>query len=225
VALDKGWARQVVAAEGVVKVPQGCVVSRSVLVDFPHHPDFYPRIVKPAWEGSSKGIRRKCLASTPQQLHDAIYELRDAYEQPVLVEEFIAGDELTVGVVGNNPPRILGVMRVIPNRADEPFVYSLEVKRDFRNQVRYECPARLPPKVLSDVEFAAIEAFNALGCRDVARIDFRLRDGVPHFLEANPLPGLNPDSSDLVILAGLVGVSHERLIGMILDAALERLGG
>ena len=66
-------------------------------------------------------------------------------------------------------------------------------------------------------------AYHALGCRDVARIDFRLRDGIPYFIEANPLPGLNPESSDLVIMAGLVGVSHAELIGMILDAALERL--
>ena len=66
-------------------------------------------------------------------------------------------------------------------------------------------------------------AYQTLGCRDVARIDFRLRDGVPYFIEANPLPGLNPESSDLVILAGLVGIGHEDLIGMILDAALERI--
>ena len=56
----------------------------------------------------------------------------------------------------------------------------------------------------------------------MARIDFRLRDGVPYFLEANPLPGLNPESSDLVILARLVGVEHDRLVGMILEEAMKR---
>jgi D-alanine-D-alanine ligase len=223
VALDKAWARQVVAAEGVVKVPRGCVVTPSQIADFPQAPEFYPRIVKPAWEGSSKGIRGKGLAHTPQELHEAVYRLRELYQQPVLVEEFIAGDELTVGVVGNEPPRVLGVMRVLPRAPDPHFVYSVEVKRDYLNQVRYECPARLVPPVLSEVELAAIEAYQALGCRDVARIDFRLRDGVPYFIEANPLPGLNPESSDLVILGQLVGVSHDALIGMILDAALARL--
>jgi D-alanine-D-alanine ligase len=104
----------------------------------------------------------------------------------------------------------------------EHFVYSLEVKRDYLRQVRYECPARLPPDAYRDVQEAALRAFSALGCRDVARVDFRLRDGVPYFLEVNPLPGLNPESSDLVIMAKLVGWTYPQLIRAILQAALER---
>jgi D-alanine-D-alanine ligase len=88
--------------------------------------------------------------------------------------------------------------------------------------VRYECPAQLPDAVRARVERDALAAYRALGCRDVARIDFRLRGGTPYFLEVNPLPGLNPESSDLVILAGLVGWGHDRLVGAILDAALQR---
>jgi D-alanine-D-alanine ligase len=91
--------------------------------------------------------------------------------------------------------------------------------------VDYECPASLPAETLAEIERCAGQAYQALGCRDVARIDFRVRDGVPYFLEANPLPGLNPESSDLVILAEIIGVTHDQLIGMILDAAVERLGG
>ena len=72
------------------------------------------------------------------------HDLHEAYRQPVLVEEFIDGDELTVGMVGNRPPEVLGIMRVLP-RSDRagPFVYSLEVKRDWQRRVRYECPAQL----------------------------------------------------------------------------------
>jgi D-alanine-D-alanine ligase len=73
-------------------------------------------------------------------------------------------------------------------------------------------------------EEAALLAFAALGCRDVARIDFRLRQGVPYFLEVNPLPGLNPDTSDLVIMSRLLGLGHDGLIAAILDAAVRRLG-
>jgi D-alanine-D-alanine ligase len=72
------------------------------------------------------------------------------------------------------------------------------------------------------VEDAALRAYQALGCRDVARVDFRLRDGIPYFLEVNPLPGLNPESGDLVILAGLSGWTYERLIGGVFQAALDR---
>jgi D-alanine-D-alanine ligase len=128
-------------------------------------------------------------------------------------------------MVGNDPPRVLGVMRITPVEPVEHFVYSLEVKRDFRRMVHYECPAKLPPAVTAEVERQAFAAFAALGCRDVARIDFRLRDGVPYFLEINPLPGLNPESSDLVIMADLLGITHAQLVGRILDAATQRLFG
>jgi D-alanine-D-alanine ligase len=218
-ALDKDVARRLVRSAGV-KVPAAVLFS-------PGMPDScfqltFPAIVKPAWEGSSKGIHSKCIVQSVPELVAAAEQVL-GYRQPLLAEEFIDGGELTVGVVGNDPPRILGAMQVIPNQTDGPFVYSLEVKRDFRNQVRYECPARLAPEVMTAVEEATLTAYRTLGCRDVARIDFRLRDGVPYFIEANPLPGMNPESSDLVIMADLVGLSHAELIGMILDAALERL--
>lgn len=224
VTLDKDCARRLVASAGV-KVPAGAVfhpgddldefTTRSYL---PHA----PMIVKPAWEGSSKGIRSKCLVDTPEDAAAAVRAGWKDHRQPVLVEEFIAGDELTVGVYGNDPPQVMGVMRVLPIEADQRFIYSLEVKRDYRRKVRYECPARLPPGRLERVEAAALEAYRALGCRDIARVDFRLRDGVPYFLEVNPLPGLNPEDSDLVILAKLAGWSYEKLIGTILQAALDR---
>jgi D-alanine-D-alanine ligase len=89
--------------------------------------------------------------------------------------------------------------------------------------VRYECPPSLPTGRIQAVEAAALKVYRALGCRDVSRIDFRLRDGVPYFLEVNPLPGLNPETSDLVIMAKLVGWSHEKLVQTIVQAALARI--
>jgi D-alanine-D-alanine ligase len=121
-------------------------------------------------------------------------------------------------------PRMMGIMRVVPRQKDEPFLYSLEVKRDYRNRVDYESPARLPAAAVATVERAALASFKALGCRDMARVDFRLRDGVPYFLEVNPLPGLNPIDSDLVLLAQGVGWTYPQLIGSILEAALVRTG-
>src|SRR5262249_29169915 len=149
--------------------------------------------------------------------------LRCNYLQPVLVEQYVEGRELTVGVIGNGRPTVLGTMEVVPRQPGERFIYSLEVKRDYLRQVRYELPPRLTPTLQATGECAALEAYRALGCRDVARIDYRLgKDGL-YFLEANPLPGLNPESSDLVILARLAGWTYERLIGSILEAALSRI--
>jgi len=82
----------------------------------------------------------------------------------------------------------------------------------------------LPEVVTGRVERAARGVYEAIGCRDLARIDFRVRDGVPYFLEANPLPGLAPVSSDLVIMAEGLGVGHAGLIRRVLKASLVRLG-
>lgn len=183
----------------------------------------FPVIVKPAWEGSSKGIRRSSLAHNLDDLTQTIQQIHRLYRQPALIEEYIAGEELTVGVLGNAPPRVLGTMRVLPSEPTEHFIYSVEVKRDYRRRVHYESPPQLPAEVLGRVEEAALRAFHALGCRDVCRLDFRLRDGVPYFLEANPLPGLHPEDSDLVILARLNGWSYSQLIEAILQAALARI--
>lgn len=231
VTLDKDCARRLVQSEGV-QVPKGFVVTPE---DAERRTDDeltdrlrdqgtgLPVILKPVWEGSSKGIHNRCLVRRAEQFAPLVRGLSRDYRQPVLVEEFITGDELTVGVIGNEQPHILGIMRVLPRKPTEHFVYSLEVKRDYLQQVDYEVPARLPAATLRRIEEATRSAFRVLGCRDVARVDFRLRDGVPYFLEVNPLPGLNPESSDLVIMSRLIGWTYPRLITAILTATQERL--
>ncbi|MEX2122206.1 MAG: ATP-grasp domain-containing protein, partial [Pirellulales bacterium] len=222
VTLDKDCAKRLVREAGVatpdwVLVEEGDLDAvRGALARFN-----WPLIVKPAYEGSSKGIRSASLVHDQRALEQAVASLADAYRQPILVEEFIDGDELTVGVVGNRPARVLGVMRIVPTRPG-PFIYGLEVKRDWRRLVRYECPARLSAADTAAVERAALAAWRALGCRDVARIDFRLKQGTAYFLEANPLPGLSPESGDLVLMAGQLGMTHRELISKILEAAMER---
>ena len=222
--LDKDCARRLVRSHGGL-TPWGAVwepgEDPAAWVACQSLP--YPVIVKPAWEGSSKGIRGKCVVDTPADLLAAL-AARSDQRQPLLVEEYIEGDELTVGVLGNAPPRVLGVLRVVPTQVSSRFVYSLEVKRNYTEHVRYECPPALPAEQLAAVERAALQVYRCLGCRDVARIDFRLRDGLPYFLEVNPLPGLNPETSDLVILSAKSGLDHAGLIRGILDAALRRMG-
>jgi len=190
----------------------------------------HPLILKPAFEGSSKGIHRSAIATTEAEVIFNYRLLRRDYNQPILIEEFIIGEEVTVGVFGNWSPErgteieVFGTMRVVPRQSTDRFVYSLEVKRDWRNQIDYETPAVVPGVDLWKIEYAAQLAYIHLGCRDFARIDFRVRDGVPYFIEANPLPGLAPVSSDLVILAAGYGISHAELIRKILHAALVRVG-
>jgi D-alanine-D-alanine ligase len=230
-ALDKDMTRRVVGEAGVT-LPKGFVLAPPPApydgdyAEFPAllaaHDLAVPVIAKPVCEGSSKGIRNRCLIERAEDFGPVVAELWANYRQPVLVEEFIAGEEVTVGVVGNDPPEVLGAMRVVPNTATDKFVYSLEVKRNWEQLVTYECPAKLPTAVRERLEQEALAAFEAIGCRDVARIDFRIRDGVPYFIEVNPLPGLNPISSDLILISKAVGVSHAELIRRIFTAAVER---
>jgi len=223
VALDKDCAKRLVRDAGV-RVPLGIVVRDVADLQWDRLDDFpTPLIVKPAFEGSSKGIRSHSLVESRDELPDAVARCCNNYTQPALVEEFIAGEELTVGVLGNDSRKELGIMRVVPLNTSDRFIYSLDVKRDWRRQVRYEIPAQLSEADQRAVQTAALAAYEALGCRDVARLDFRLRDGVLYFLEANPLPGLTPESSDLVIMFAGLHFEYRELIGRILDAALDRL--
>lgn len=234
VALDKDLTRRVAESHGVT-VPKGITLPPPAAeydgdcAEFPALLEEaglpLPVIAKPTCEGSSKGIRNRCVVRTAADLGPTVVELWRAYRQPVLIEEFIAGDEVTVGIVGNDPAEPLGVMRMIP-KAGPPgeFVYSLEVKRDWERHVEYEAPAKLPADVLRAVEADALTVFAGLGCRDVARADFRVRDGVPYFLEINPLPGLSPESGDIVFLAYRMGLTYPELIGRVLAAAATRLG-
>ena len=222
VTLDKPCAKKLVAQAGVAVARDHALAADAPVGSIPTDRLRFPLVVKPAWEGSSKGIRNKCLVETPAELPDVIAGLRRDHPQTILLEEYIAGLEVTVGLLGNIHPLLLGIMSVEPNEPAAHFIYSLEIKREYKRLVTYRCPAALPARVLAEVEKSARTVFAELGCRDVARIDFRVQDGIPYFLEVNPLPGLNPDDSDLVIMSRHVGWSYERLVGTILDAAIAR---
>jgi D-alanine-D-alanine ligase len=231
-ALDKDVAKRLVKAAGCI-VADGLAIEpvslrtfgeaerllRALAVRVPP-----PWILKPAYEGSSKGIRARSLVDTEAEAMRVLHGLATDYDQPILVEEFIAGDEVTVGLIGGpEDTEVIGTMRVVPRNANARFIYSLEMKRDWSEHVVYEIPAALSPEVERRLIEAAVRAHAALGCRDLARIDFRIRGGTPVFLEANPLPGLAPGWSDLVILARGMGLSHEDLIRRVLDATLRRI--
>jgi D-alanine-D-alanine ligase len=220
--LDKWTARRVVSPE----VPVAPAVLIESLRDEQELESFrFPAMVKPNDEGSSKGIRRNPVAQDFTEARERCAWLRETYGCPILVEEFLPGAEVTVGVAGNantktNTIRVLGMMEIAPVSHESQFVYSLEVKREFQRRVRYHIPPRLPCSVLDRIQESALLAYRLLGCRDIARFDFRLDSGkTPCFLECNPLPGLNPESGDIVILSRS-RLSYEKLVqGILLDAA------
>lgn len=223
VTLDKPVAKRLVASEGL-STPRFRTFRPGESVGEPNLR--YPVIVKPAYEGSSKGVRLASRAATPQAVREMVAFVTGTYGQEAIVEEFVAGPEVTVGILGNGNARVVGAMEIRPKKmANDEFVYSLEVKRDWENQVEYVCPPSLSADVAAEVERCALAAYRALGCRDFGRIDFRVDGrGVPQFLECNPLPGLSPGYGDLPIMADRMGIGYLDLISEILSHAVARCG-
>ena len=222
ICLDKPLTKRLITLAGVSTPTWRIINDRQELHELDRCHRLFPAIIKPAYEGSSKGIRLTSLVEDAEQANEVIECLLDRYDQPAMVERVITGDEVTVGIIGNAPARVLAVMRILPKQRNDCFLYTLDVKRNYLELVDYECPAGLEEKVLQRIQIASLKAFEALGCRDFARLDFRISAaGVPYFLEVNPLPGLG-SHSDLVIMAEKLGWNHRQLTGAVLNAALER---
>jgi len=220
--LDKYVARRIVSPD----VP----IARGVLVEDADDEAAirqlaFPVVVKPNDEGSSKGIGPQSFCRDAEEAALQCRWLREHHDYQLLVEEFLPGAEVTAGILGNrSDAHVLALMEIAPaGQSAGPFLYSIETKRDYLRQVRYHIPPRLGPRELCEIELLALTAYRLLGCRDFARIDFRLdAAGQPRFLECNPLPGLNPVSSDLVILSRDV-LPYDRLIQGIFLAAARRV--
>ena len=147
----------------------------------------------------------------------------ERYNQPALVERFIEGREVTVGLVGNltrpaarrvpddeESPRMFGGLHIFPplevNMAayppDEGGIYTSHIKVEMVHDFHYMCPAPLSAEQVEELTWLTAATFRVTGCQDVARVDFRLDahdNDKPYILEINPLPGLNPGYSDLCL--------------------------
>ncbi|MGQ0507068.1 MAG: D-alanine--D-alanine ligase family protein [Myxococcaceae bacterium] len=221
IALDKTVAKKIVRQHGI-QTPdfQMMVTGKERLSK-----DFtFPLMVKPVAEGSSKGVVSKSVCYSEQELRAVVREMVSKYQQPALIEEYIGGREFTVGLLGERRPKALPPMEIVfLDKEEKNPVYSFQHKLDWNDRIRYDVPAKIEPALTERLKAAARGAFMALGCRDVGRIDFRMDEkGRVYFLECNPLPGLTPDWSDLVLIAKGSGMDYRTLIGEILSGAIRR---
>ncbi|HBD86189.1 MAG TPA: D-alanine--D-alanine ligase [Clostridiales bacterium] len=188
----------------------------------------YPVIVKPNAEGSSKGIPDACIARSPEALTQMAEKNLALYGEPVLAETYIDGREFTVGILGNGADaRVFSPMEIIfrENTFETYKVYSYQVKQDYTRFISYRCPAEGSPDTEAEMKDLAMRAYNALGCRDFARVDFRMdADGRLYFIEINPLPALAPGYSDFPMLAEACGVAYDELVLSVLRAGAARCG-
>jgi D-alanine-D-alanine ligase len=221
-ALDKALAKKVVRAAGIDTPNFQLMTTGRERLDKQF--TRWPLMVKPVAEGSSKGVVQKSVCHSEAELRGVVKELVDRYDQPALVEEYIGGREFTVGLLGERRPKVLPPMEIVfTDRNDKTPIYKFEDKLEANDRIKYEVPAKLEPAQLERMKSSARGAFMALGCRDVARIDFRMDEaGRIYFLECNPLPGLTPGWSDLVLISQGEGMDYPTLIGEILSGAIRR---
>jgi D-alanine-D-alanine ligase len=221
IALDKALAKKIIRQHGIL-TPNFFTMTTGK-ERLPKDVKF-PLIVKPIAEGSSKGVHATSVVENEPELREAAQRMISKYDQPALVEDYIGGREFTVGMLGERRPKMLPPMEVVfLDDAEKRPVYSFEFKQDWSSKIRYDTPAVLEAQQLKALERAARECFISLGCRDVARVDFRMDEqGKIYFLECNPLPGLTPGWSDLVLIAKAAGIEYNPLIAEILSGAIRR---
>jgi D-alanine-D-alanine ligase len=221
IALDKALAKKIVRQHGILTPNFFTMTTGKERLPKDLH---FPVIVKPIAEGSSKGVHTTSVVENEAELRESAREMIQKYDQPALVEDYIGGREFTVGMLGERRPKVLPPMEVVfLDQNESRPVYSFEFKQDWSTKIRYDVPAQLEPTQLRALKEAARESFIALGCRDVARVDFRMDEqGKVYFLECNPLPGLTPGWSDLVLIAKAAGIGYDGLINEILSGAIRR---
>ncbi len=227
-ALNKALTKKILKAEGI-PTPNFQVFSTGKEIIDPTLR--FPLIVKPNCEGSGKGIGSSNVVGTMEELRAKVNELIGSYGQEVLVEEFIEGKELTIGILKNGKTTVLPILEIDFSDCTKSgeYFYSWKMKEFQGNKEMglvptFHCPARLDKETEKRVKEIALRTHNAVGCLDISRTDVRLSsDGIPYVLEINPLPGLNPKESNFPMMAYAAGMQYDDLIEAILKSASERM--
>ncbi len=218
--LDKVMAKKIFIAEKIPTPKFFEVRSVAELANTNHHK--FPLIVKPRFEGSSKGLSENSRVQTREELLKQVDFIVNTYKQPALIEEFISGQEFTVAVVGNDPPEALPVVQIKIDgklKLNEKFYTFARITSD---RLEYVCPAKISADLKDKIDALALRTYRAVECCDFGRVDFRVdNEGRPYVLEINPLPSLSTEDV-FMLLAKNMGITYEQMIGKILNSAIKR---
>jgi D-alanine-D-alanine ligase len=231
ICLDKSRAKEILSFHRIPNPPFWIVESAAEIPSTIK----LPAIIKPLYEGSSKGIKDNSVVRTPRELFERIHEVTSLYKEPVIVERFIGGREFTVGVLGSAPDlEILPIVEIdhsqLPLGATP--IYSYEAKWIWdrpENPLKiFQCPAAISADLRQRIEHLVTRTCSVLRIKDWCRIDVRLDEaGTPNILEVNPLPGVLPnpdDNSCLPKAARAAGYTYSGLIHRVVDEACKRNG-
>ena len=226
---DKSLVRGI-AEEMDIPIPNGFLIKPED-VSFIELPLDFPVIVKPNFGDSSFGISAQNVCYDVQSLEDSIVQVRDGfgYDNPILVEEFLTGKDISVGIIGNTTIRY-SVLPIIEEDYsslpdDLPKICGYEAKWD-PNSLYWQLksiPANLSEEVERFLVASCLKLFERLECSDYARFDWRLdANGTPRLLEVNPNPGWGWDGH-LAKMADLQGLSYSDMLKMVLEASKARI--
>lgn len=229
ISLNKAKRKEIVAYN---KLPTAGFVVAGDVDNIPPINLKYPLFVKPINGRGSAGITEENIIHKYEDLPRVVRKITDKIGQKALIEEYIEGREITVGIIGYKDPMVLPIVEIEYNSAKtntfEHKMYDLE---------KIHCPARLTAEEEDRVKDIALKIYKALNAKDYARIDMILgKDGIPYFLEINTFAGLTMDSSrdkdgNMKVHHGYMGyaakaqgMTRADFIGKILESAIERYG-
>jgi D-alanine-D-alanine ligase len=227
IALDKVRVKEILLYNGL-PTPRFQLFKSPVRLTLDENMQF-PLIVKPAREDASVGIEPASVVTGLPELRKRVRYIVEEFDQPALVEEFIDGRELNVAILGNRKPVVFPIseidMSTLPKQYPRIITYNAKWMKgtDEYEHTKGVCPALLPPQLEADIKEMALTAYRLLGCRDYARVDFRLtKDHQPYILEVNPNPDISDDAG-FARSARAQGYSFDELAGKIVECALERM--
>ncbi len=225
-ALHKYRVKEILAFNGL-PTPRYQVIKSPLNFELDESLQF-PLIVKPSREDASIGISASSVVYSINDLKKQVRHIVEQFDQPAVVEEYIDGRELNVAVIGNRKPIAMPIsevdMSTLPAHLPRIITYNAKWVKgtDEYECTKGVCPALLPPELEERIKALAVEAYHLIGCRDYARVDFRLsKDHQPFILEVNPNPDISEDAG-FMRSAGVYGFSFEDAIGKIVEFALER---
>ncbi|HTP11486.1 MAG TPA: ATP-grasp domain-containing protein [Anaerolineae bacterium] len=187
----------------------------------------YPAIVKPVDQHGSYGIDEHAVVNDERQLQERVEYVLDTFKCPALVEEFIAGRELQVTVLGNDAAAVLPAVEVVfcneIELGQQVYSYDMKYSPDVwaSHGVRFICPTMLTVDARRQVEAACLQAYRAVRGRDYARFDLRLRDDQPYIVDVNPNPDINSESV-VTMSAQSTGLTYTDLVVRLAELATER---
>lgn len=234
-ALDKARTKEVLAHHGIRVA--GFTTSedtQATLAKLLPNAD-YPIVVKPLSEGSSKGVKNSSFVKNEAELRAEINRIKEDYDQPAIIEEFLPGREFTVAVLGNGAnARVLPIVEIklseLPPEANGIYSYEAKWIYDVTDNPLdiFSCPAELTSELQRDITDTVLKTYRVLDCRDWSRIDVRLdKNGNSNIIEVNPLPGILPkieDNSCFPKAARTAGMNYNQTMLAVLRAGCERYG-